>query len=186
MHSKISKKNPYLSFIVFLLFLLLPLFSSAQLTANISRNEENKNFVSFASSYGQVFQREAWFYGFSGEFSRRLDKLPIGLAGTFMWDQEKDVKKDKVVSTFTAAVTGSYLISDRWSVGTGLGKGFMDTDNPDKKYKFSDGDWSTAIFFGYQILLNVKSSIGVSASYEYNMSANETSFSIDISYGFSI
>ena len=99
MHSKISKKNQYLSFFVFLLFLLLPLFSSAQLTANISRNEENKNFVSFASSYGQVFQREAWFYGFSGEFSRRLDKIPLGLAGSFMWDQEKDVKKDKVVST---------------------------------------------------------------------------------------
>ena len=67
-----------------------------------------------------------------------------------------------------------------------LGKGFMDTDNPDKKYKFSDGDWSTAIFFGYQIPINLKNSIGVSASYEYNMSANETSFSIDISYGFSI
>jgi len=32
----------------------------------------------------------------------------------------------------------------------------------------------------------LKSTIGVSASYEYNMSANETSFSIDVSYGFSI
>ena len=186
MNLEIWKKSNSLGVFVLPLFLIMPLLASGQLTANISRSKEQKSFVSIATSYGQVFQRDAWFYGFSGEYSRRLNKLPIGLAGSFMWDQEKDVKKDKVVSTFTAAVTGSYLISDRWSVGTGLGKGFMDTDNPDKKYKFSDGDWSTAIFFGYQIPINLKNSIGVSASYEYNMSANETSFSIDISYGFSI
>ena len=186
MNLNISKKNKYLSLVVFLLFFNLPLISTAQLNANISRNETHKSFISLATSYGQVFQRDAWFYGFSGEFSRRLDKLPIGLAGSFMWDQEKDVKKDKIVSTFTAAITGSYLISDRWSVGTGLGKGFMDTDNTQKNYKFTDGDWSTALFFGYQIPINLKSSISLSAAYEYNMSANETSFSIDLSYGFSI
>ena len=100
-----------------------------------------------------------------------------------MWDQETDVKKDKVVGTFTAAITGSYLISKRWSVGSGLGKGFMDTDNTDKNYKFTSGDWSTALFFGYQIPLNLKSSLGISASYEYNISGKETSFSIDLSYG---
>ena len=73
-----------------------------------------------------------------------------------MWDQEKDVKKNKVVSTFTAVVTGSYLINDRWSVGTGLGKGFMDTDNPDKNYKWGDGDWSTALFFWLSITVKYK------------------------------
>ena len=186
MNSKIFKTINPQRYLFFWIFLIIPLFSFAQLNANISRDSKKNGFFSLAGSYGQVFARNAHFFGFSGEYSRRLNKLPIGIAGSLMWDQEKDVKKDKVVSTFTAAVTGSYLISDRWSVGTGLGKGFMDTDNPDKKYKFSSGDWSTAIFFGYQIPINLKSSIGISASYEYNMSANETSFSIDVSYGFSI
>jgi hypothetical protein len=167
-------------------FLFIPVFATAQLSANISRDAEKKGFMSLAGSYGQVFERDAHFFGFSGEYSRRMNKIPIGIAGSLMWDQEKDVKKDKVVSTFTAAITGSYLINERWSVGTGLGKGFMDTDNADKNYKFTSGDWSTALFFGYQIPLNLKSSLGVSAAYEYNMSANETSFSIDVSYGFSI
>jgi len=168
------------------LLLIVPLYASAQFSANVSRNEEKKSFASLSGSYGQLFERDAWFYGFSGEFSRRLNKLPIGLAGSLMWDQETDVKKDQVIGTFTAAVTGSYLINDRWSVGTGLGKGFMDTDNAGKKYKFTSGDWSTAIFLGYQIPLNLNSSLGLSASYEYNMSANETSLSFDIAYGFSL
>lgn len=171
---------------VLFIFLIIPFYLSAQLSANISRNEEKTSFVSLAGSYGQLIDRDAWFYGFSGEFSKRLNKLPIGLAGSLMWDQEKDVKKNKVVSTFTAAVTGSYLFAKRWSVGTGLGKGFLDTDNLDKNYKFTDGDWSTAIFFGYQIPISAINSIGISASYEYNMSAKETSLSLDLSYGFSL
>lgn len=166
--------------------LLLPVLVKAQLNANISRDAEKKGFMSLAGSYGQVFDRDARFFGFSGEYSRRLNKVPIGMAGSLMWDQETDVKKDKVVSTFTAAITGSYLISDRWSVGTGLGKGFMDSDNKNKNYKFTSGDWSTALFFGYQIPLNLKSSLGLSASYEYNISGKETSFSIDLSYGFNM
>ena len=186
MNLEIWKKSNSLGVFVLPLFLIMPLLASGQLTANISRSKEQKSFVSIAASYGQVFQRDAWFYGFSGEYSRRLNKLPIGLAGSFMWDQEKDIKKNIVVSTFTAALTGSYLISERWSVGTGLGKGIIDTDNTQKNYKFTNGDWSTAIFFSYQIPLTLKSSIGLATSYEYNMSANETSFSIDISYGFSI
>ncbi|WKK65587.1 hypothetical protein [Lutimonas zeaxanthinifaciens] len=173
-------------FIVFGIVLLLPSVLWSQFSSNISRNEKKRSFVSFSASYGEFIERDAWFYGFNGEFSKRLKNVPIGIAGSLMWDQEKDVKKDKIVSTFTAAVTGSYLISNRWSVGTGLGKGFMDTDNSNKKYKWADGDWSTALFFGYQIPLNLKSSIGISASYEYNMSANETSLSLDVSYGFSL
>lgn len=165
---------------------LLPSLLWSQFSSNISRNEEKRSFVSFAGSYGEFLERDAWFYGFNGEFSRRLKNIPIGIAGSLMWDQEEDVKNDKIVSTFTAAITGSYLIGNRWSVGTGLGKGFMDTNNSDKNYQWADGDWSTALFFGYQIPLNLKSGIGISASYEYNMSANETSISLDVSYGFSL
>ncbi len=180
-----TRKHSIFQITLWILF-VFPIGASAQLNANISRDKQNKSFISLAGSYGQVFEREAWFYGFSGEFSRRLDKVPIGLAGSLMWDQEKDVKKDNVVGTFTGAITASYLMNHRWSVGTGLGKGFMDTDNQDENYKFTDGDWSTAIFLGYQIPLNLKSSLGLSASYEYNLSANETSFSLDLSYGFSL
>lgn len=186
MHASRLKRKNILKYMLISCLILFPLYSYSQLNANISRLDDKKGYVSLAGSYGQIFERDAWFYGFSAEYSRRLNKLPIGLAGSFMWDNETDVKKDKVVGTITAAVTGSYLISQRWSVGTGLGKGIIDSDNNKKTYQFTDGDWSTALFFGYQIPLNIRSSLAISASYEYNMSANETSFSIDLAYGLGI
>jgi len=165
---------------------ILPFISNAQMSNLISRNENLQNSVSFGASYGQILDRDAWFYGFSGEFSHRLKNVPIGIAGSLMWDRETDREKDNMVDTFTSALTGSYLIAKHWSVGTGIGKGFMSTDNPNKNYLFSNGDWNTALFFGYQIPINLKSSIGLSASCEYNISAKETSFSVDLSYGFSM
>ena len=186
MYHFFEKRTKFLVRSIMCLGLLLPMVASAQMNANISRDKEKKNFISIAGSYGQIIQRDAWFYGFSGEFSRRLNNIPIGIAGSLMWDQDTDVKKDKVVGTFTAALTGSYLFKKRWSVGTGIGKGFIDTDNKDQNYKFTSGDWNTAIFLGYQIPLNMKSSLGLSASYEYNISGKETSFSLDLSYGFNL
>ena len=85
-----------------------------------------------------------------------------------------------------AAITGSYLLSKPWSAGMGLGKAFMDTANQNKNYQFTSRDWSTAIFFGYNIPLNLKRSLGLSASYEYNTSGKETSLSIDLFYGFTL
>ena len=37
--------------------LLIPVFATAQLNANISRDSEKKGFMSLAGSYGQVFER---------------------------------------------------------------------------------------------------------------------------------
>jgi len=82
------------------LLLVLPSLVWSQFSSNISRNKENRSFVSFSGSYGQFFERDAWFYGFNGEFSRRLNKAPIGVAGSLMWDQEKDVKKNSHIVIF--------------------------------------------------------------------------------------
>ncbi len=141
------------------------------------------NAINLSASYGEILDREAWFYGFSAEYARRLKKAPVGFAGSLMWDSEKDEMKDKIVGTFTAAIAGSYLLGKRFSIGTGIGKGFADTDNPDRKYEFTNGDWITALFGGYQIPLSNKASIGISLSYEYNISAKENSLSLDMAFG---
>lgn len=164
-------------------FLFFAFSGHAQLSNNIPRTEDQNNAISISTSYGEILDREARFYGFSGEYARRLKKAPVGFAGSLMWDSEKDESKNKTVNTFTAAITGSYLIGKRFSIGTGLGKGFADTDNREGKYKFASGDWTTALFGGYQIPLKGRSTIGISLSYEYNMSAKENSLSIDLAFG---
>ncbi len=133
-----------------------------------------------------MLERNAEFYGFSAEYNRRINKLPIGLAGSMMWDRETDHDAERVVETFTAAITASYLLGKRFSLGSGLGKGIMDRNDSDKRYKFTDGDWVTAVFGGYQLPLSERIALGLSLSYEYNISAKETSLSIDLVFGLGI
>lgn len=169
--------------LLLLLFTLVSISVFAQRPGMISRNDDKLNFVSVGVSYGQIFARDASFYGLTGEFSRRLEGLPMGVAASLMWDSEKDFDKNKTVNTFTFALTGSYLFDDHWSIGTGLGKGFADTDNPKGKYEISNGDWSTAIFGGYQLRFKDNQAVGFSGSLEYNISASEFSVSLDVTYG---
>jgi hypothetical protein len=183
---KTSNDSSIFTIIVWVLCGLSSFEGQAQLSNNIPRSENQKSALSLSASYGEILDREASFYGFSGEYARRLNNAPVGFAGSLMWDSEKDRTKNKTVNTFTAAITGSYLVGRRFSIGTGLGKGFMDTDNPEEKYKFTSGDWTTALFGGYQILLKNRSTIGISLSYEYNMSAKENSLSIDLAFGIPI
>jgi len=171
-----------------LVFILLLCVSAAtaQISQLTSRNTLKANSLTFLISYGEIIQRDAWFWGLSGEYSKRINNLPIGVAGAIMWDQETTRgDKPKMVGTFTTAITGCYLINHLFSVGTGISKGFMDDDNPQKTYKFSDGDWSTGIFGAYQFKKGVFGNpLSVSASFEYNISQNETSISVDLAYGF--
>ena len=158
----------------------------AQISSNVSRLEDHPGALSLGVSYGGMLERNAEFFGISGEYNRRLNKLPIGLSGSLMWDREEDFDKQKVVETFTAAITGAYLLGSRFSLGTGLGKNFMDTDNPDETYKFTDGDWITAVFGGYQLPISDRFALGLSLSFEYNISARETSLSVDLAFGLGI
>ena len=158
----------------------------SQISSNVSRLEDHPGALSLGVSYGGMLQRNAEFFGLSAEYNRRLNKLPIGLAGSLMWDREEDFDKEKVVETFTAAVTGSYLLGSRFSLGTGLGKNFLDTDNSKGTYEFTDGDWITAVFGGYQLPLSERIALGLSLSLEYNISAKETSVSVDLAFGLGI
>ncbi|MBB6462698.1 hypothetical protein [Flammeovirga kamogawensis] len=172
-----------LLFRVFLCFIfLLPTVSSAQLTSIPSSFQNKKNTIGFASSYGEQLDRNAYFYGFSLDYGRRIKDSPFSIGTVLMWDNE--IEKKEIIeenATFSVAVTVSYAITKKWSIGTGIGKGVMENDNPQKEYQWVNGDWSTGIISSYQFNLGGKV-FNVSASYEYNITQKETSFSIDLGY----
>ena len=69
-----------------------------------------------------------------------------------------------------------------------MGKGFASTDNSKKEMKFNSGDWATGIFLvlgtpGFPFL--ERDSIALLLNYEYNLSEDETSVSVDLSFGWS-
>ena len=169
--------------IVYIWLLLIPIVSNAQRSSVVSRDTVRPNNINIGISYGEIIEkRNAYFYGIAAEYSRKLKNLPAGVGAGIMWDSETDRSQIEPVRTFTGALTASYLLSDKFSLATGLAKGFIDDDNPQKDYKFTDGDWSSGIIVAYIIPTGKASFIGLTTSLEYNLSQKEPSISLDLSY----
>jgi hypothetical protein len=173
-----------------LALLLFPALGHAQFATPPRPQEDYLNAAGFGLSYGVANQRDASFWGWSVEFSRKLSGPWIG-AVAVMWDREREKKPgapDAEVDSFTASATITYSITDRVSLTTGLGKGFADTNNRSQSMKFTNGDLTTGIVIGYStpgFQQSGRDSIGYSIAYEYNLNQNETSVSFDVAFGWS-
>ena len=165
-------------------------FSSvtAQVSAPPIPKEVNSNSVGVGVSAGTVVERDANFWGFTLDFSRRTSKQFV-VSGSVAWDSETEKfvdKPDNTIKTYTAVGTISYLLNERMSLTTGLGKGFADDDNPEKDMQFNNGALSTGIVFGYAtegFPFFARDSVSLSAAYEYNIDQNETMISFDLAFG---
>ena len=149
-----------------------------------------KNAAAFGLSYGVNNTRDATFWGWSAEYSRQFGGRWFG-AASIMWDSETENvadAPDRVVDTYTAAVTISYGLTKSLAITTGLGKGFADTDNSSGSMRLKSGDLSTGIILGWStagLRHFERDSIAFSLAYEYNFTQNETSLSFDIAFGWS-
>lgn len=164
--------------------------SQAQVSAPARPVAGYRNSVSGGLSYGFINGRDADFWGWSVGYSRSLVGHWFAEAN-ITWDRETEKFNDapeNKVSTFTAVGTITYALTDWLSLTTGLGKGFADTDNPDKKMKFTNGNLGTGISVGFAtpgLPQFVQDSIGFSIAYEYNITQRETSVSFDVTFGWS-
>lgn len=163
----------------------------AQLATPVAPKEGFKNAAAFGVSYGVQQDRDAYFWGFSGDYSRALGGRWF-VAGALTWDRETehvdDAPDPPAVDSFTAVGTVSYGVNDWFSITTGLGKGFADNDNPDRAMRFANGDLGTGIAFAFATpgLRHVaRDTIGFSVSYEYNFAQSEASISVDVTFGWS-
>ena len=137
----------------------------AQMSSVVSPDAERPNNFSVSASYGEILnKRNAWFYGFAADYTRRLAEAPFGVGSTLMWDSETDRNARKTVGTYTFAITGSWIFSQQASLGTGIAKGFMDNDNPDTRYRFNNGDWATGLILTYAIPARVNRFVAFSGS----------------------
>jgi len=169
-----------------LIWVVTPFMGYGQRSSIISRNADLFNNMNISLSYGEIIQkRNAWFYGFSAEYSRRLKNAPVGVGLSIMWDSETDKAKSNPVKSFSGALAGSYLVTERFSLGAGLAKGLINDENPNRTYKFANGDLSTGLMLAYTFPMGNQSLIGLTSSLEYNLSQREFSLSLDLSYAFS-
>ena len=140
--------------------------------------------------YGKTNDRDAPFWGIAVEYSRAVfDRWVIG-AG-LAWDEETErfeARPSKSVRTISALGTLSYNLSERFSLTVALEKGFADNDNPAASMQFSDGVIGVGFALGIAtpgLPQYVQDSIGLSLNYEYNLSQEETTISLDVVFGWS-
>ena len=182
-----KSRKPLIATAIFLLLVHISP-ATAQVSAPPIPQEINSNSVGVGISAGTVVERDANFWGFTLDFARRISNKLV-LSGSVAWDSETErftSKPDNTVKSYTAVGTVSYLLTERMSLTTGLGKGFADDDNPDKDMQFSNGDLSTGIVFGYAtegFPFFARDSVSLSAAYEYNIDKNETMISFDLAFG---
>jgi len=164
--------------------------AAAQISAPPRPAPQFSNAASFGFSYGVQDERDATFWGWSLEYSRQLRGHWI-VAGGLTWDQETEKiegRPDKEIRTFTAVTTITRTLTDWFSLTLGLGKGFADTDNPAASMRIADGDWSSGLVFGFAtpgLPQYSRDSIVFSVAYEYNFDQLETSYSLDVTFGWS-
>jgi hypothetical protein len=144
-----------------------------------------ENAMSFGGSYGVIHGRDADFSGWVLEYSRNLSGRWIASA-SLAWDEEIERfsdRPDAIIETYTLIGVVGYSISPIFVISAGFGKGILDNDNPDMQMEFVNGDSSVGISAGSVLPVFPKGSrfsLGVSLSYEYNLSKSETSTSVDL------
>lgn len=184
-----SRRNS-LAGVVFAVCIMAPSVASAQFGSPPRPVAGFKNSAAFGLSYGVNNTRDADFWGWSAEYSRKVGDRWFA-AASIMWDRETETvadAPDSKTDTYTAAVTISYGLTKRLSVTTGLGKGFANTDNPSGSMRFTSGDLATGIVLGWStpgLRCFERDSIAFSLAYEYNITQNETTLSFDIAFGWS-
>ena len=171
------------------------LIASSTATAQVSAPAINRdasfyNSIGIGVSVGSPYERDAWFWGLSADYTRLISG-PWSASASLTFDQESDrvdSHSESVVNTFTLVLTVNWSAA-RWAtLTTGLGKGFLDDDNSSGNLEFTDGDWGTGIALGISLPdlpFTVRDAVGLSIAWEYNLTQREPIVSSDLAFSWS-
>jgi hypothetical protein len=128
--------------------------------------------------------------GVSADYTRSLSDRWF-VAASLAWDSETEVRdgtSERNIKSLTPARIVACALTPWMSISSGLGKGSAGTDNPAKAMRFANGDLGTGVGLGFAtrgLPLFARDSVGFSVVYEYNLSARESSLSVDGSFAWS-
>jgi hypothetical protein len=153
-----------------------------------SKLPEYNNTVGVGVSYGPFIGRDATFWGLAVDYTRRLPH-GFSVAASLAYDTDTERFEDgskKHIQALNAVGIVNYSLS-RFTLTTGLSKGFATDDNENRSWQFASGDWGTGIVFGISLPdlpWTERDVVAVSVGYEYNLSQKEADISFDLGIGF--
>jgi hypothetical protein len=170
--------------------ILLQIFSGVVYAQGLRvPNEGYKQCAGIAFSTGAFFDKPAVFIGLGFDYAYIIKEKWV-LLGGLAFDSERKTKlsegETRVINTLTPNVAVGYLIKPRLAVGAGVGKGLWDTDNPEKKMKYTtSGNLTVGVLCAYTLYVNGPHGIDVTGGIERGLITVETNFTVEIGYGYS-
>jgi long-subunit fatty acid transport protein len=137
-------------------FLALGLFSSQNIHCQSlgKPTPGYKSTVGAATSTGFFFNEDAYFWGLGVDYSRLFsERWVINISIAFDQEISKSKSKHKtIVSTLTPSLAFGYILTSRFALGLGLGKGLFDDDNDTGNLGFNKNGGYTAGLIGVYTL----------------------------------
>ncbi len=147
------------------------------------------NSVGAGGSVGSFYDKGSYFFGVGFDYGRVL-KGPWSFGLGVAWDREIEKPSDKPskqINSWTLIPTITYLLNSRFSLSTGVGQGFADDDNPERKMRFKKGNLGTGVVLGISLPdmpFLERDAIGLSVSWEYTFGEKQPSISTDLAMSF--
>ena len=147
-----------------------------------------KNNFGTAISTGLFFNKDAYFWGLGIDYSRMLsNKWVINIS--MGYDQEiskSETKDNTIVNTLTPSLAFGYVLTPKFVLGLGLGKGLFDDDNDMGNLKLNkNGDWTVGLIGVYTLFQKGRHGFDITSGFEQGIGNPDLDFTVELGYGYS-
>ncbi len=144
--------------------------------------------VGGALSGGFFTNKDAVFWGLGMDYSRLVSKKWVVSLG-FGFDQEISKEKEMnevVINTLSPSLAFGYILSPKFVLGLGVGKGLLDDDNSSGKMKYNkNGGWTAGLLGVLTIYQKKQHGFDITAGIEQALGNSDLDFTLELGYGYS-
>ena len=131
------------------------------------------------------FNKDAYYWGFGVDYSRLLnEKWVVNIS--LGYDQEISKPESTIINTITPSLAFGYILTSKFVVGLGLGKGQYDDDNEKANLQFNkNGDYTVGLIGVYTLYQKGRHGFVISAGLEQVFDSSYLYVTVELGYGYS-
>ncbi len=171
-------------------FLILGFFSSQNIHCqSLGKPAPGyKSTLGAATSTGLFFNKDAYFWGLGVDYSRLLSERWV-INISVGYDQEiskSETKNNTIINTITPSLAFGFILTSRFVLGFGVGKGLYDDDNETGNLEFNKNGGYTAGLIGvYTIYQKGRHGFDISTGLEQALGGPDLDVTVELGYGYS-
>tara|TARA_R110000772_G_scaffold124348_1_gene230930 strand:- start:394 stop:933 length:540 start_codon:yes stop_codon:yes gene_type:complete len=147
-----------------------------------------KSTVGGAASTGLFFNKDAYFWGLGVDYSRLLSERWV-INISVGYDQEitkSETKNNTIINTITPSLAFGYILTSKFVLGIGLGKGMYDDDNDKGNLEYNKNGGYTAGLIGvYTLYQKGRHGFDITTGLEQALGGPDLDVTVELGYGYS-